>query len=100
MGFFRSTFNMFGDVLFNTESNDGRIREGQTSYGKVLWHIDGDFIREGDGPYGKIVAKVCSDGRIREGQTSYGKVIAHIDGEFIREGDGPYGKVLMNVRDL
>ena len=51
------------------------IREGQTSYGKILYNYD------------------TKTKLIREGQTSYGKILFNIDKNFVREGQVSYGKI-------
>lgn len=51
------------------------IREGGTSYGKILYNYD------------------TKTKLVREGQTSYDRILLRLDKKFIREGQTTFGKI-------
>lgn len=85
-------------MLALTSSRDKNfyIREGSSSYGKVLYNFDGEYVREGSSSYGTIIYNI-NDGDIREGSSKYGKILFNIDGKYIREGSSKYGKIRYNL---
>ena len=66
-------FMLCGSVA--AQSQSVLVRQGEYSYGKVLYNWDGKYLRQG--------------------AYSYGKVICNWDGKFIRQGEYSYGKVFM-----
>lgn len=81
----------FGRILLTMEGD--RVRRGDTTLGEVIMRLDGQRIRQGDSTIGRILANVDGD-RVREGDSSYGRILAKIDGNKIREGDSSYGRIL------
>jgi len=80
-----------GRILYNVYGN--WVREGQSSTSRILYNFDGNWIREGQSSTGRILYNI--DGNwIREGQTSTGRIVCNIDGNWIREGQTSTGRIL------
>ena len=80
-----------GRILYNVYGN--WVREGQSSTSRILYNFDGNWIREGQSSTGRILYNI--DGNwIREGQTSTGCIVCNIDGNWIREGQTSTGRIL------
>jgi hypothetical protein len=84
----------YGKVLMTVDGN--KVRQGNSSCGPVLFTIDGNKIREGNSSYGPIIATV-ENGKVMAGNSSYGKTIANVGEGQIREGNSSYGKVIANT---
>jgi len=81
----------YGRVILTIDGE--RVRRGDSAFGEVVMRFDGNRIRQGDSPFGRILATVDGD-QVREGDSSFGRVIAKIDGNKVREGDSAFGRVI------
>ena len=91
---------VLGAAMRSSGSSGGsggvRVREGDSSYGRILLTIDGDRVRRGDSSYGDILMRFDGN-KIRQGDSSYGRVVANVDGNKIRQGDSTYGNVIATI---
>ena len=83
--YIRKGSNKYGTIVYRYDESTNKVREGQTSFGKIIYTKDNNRIRIGQTSYGKV--KYTIDGNfIREGDTKYGKIVYYIDNNFIRKG--------------
>lgn len=92
--YIREGNSTYGKVLMTVDGN--KVHQGNSSYGPVLFTIDGNKIREGNSSYGTIIATV-ENGKVIAGNSNYGKVVANVGEGQIREGNSSYGKVIANT---
>lgn len=73
-----------------------RVREGDSTFGRVILTVDGDRVRLGDSAYGQVVMRF--DGNlIRKGDSTFGPILANVDGSRVREGDSRFGRTIANI---
>ena len=93
--YIRKSSNKNGTIVYRYESTK-KVREGQTSFGNIIYTKDNNRIRIGQTSYGRVKYTIDNN-FIREGDNKYGKIIYNIDGYFIREGSTKYGKIIYNI---
>lgn len=85
-----------GTIIYRYDESTKKVREGQSSFVKIVFTKDNNRIRLGQAPYGKV--KYTIDGNfIREGDNKFGKILYNIDGCFIREGSSKCGKIIYYI---